>query len=150
MGRFIFVSFSLLVVFLPLSGTEAGFSCPNGWSSFGQHCYKVIEPLKNWTDAEKFCREQHKGSHLASIHSSEEEAFVSKVASKVLKFGSVWIGLNDPWHNCNWEWSDNARFDYKAMTRRPYCTVMVLKPDRIFWFNRGCEKFVSFVCKFLA
>nr|1UKM_B Chain B, EMS16 B chain [Echis multisquamatus]1V7P_B Chain B, EMS16 B chain [Echis multisquamatus] len=124
--------------------------CPLGWSSFDQHCYKVFEPVKNWTEAEEICMQQHKGSRLASIHSSEEEAFVSKLASKALKFTSMWIGLNNPWKDCKWEWSDNARFDYKAWKRRPYCTVMVVKPDRIFWFTRGCEKSVSFVCKFLT
>uniref|UniRef100_A0A194AQP5 C-type lectin 4 n=1 Tax=Agkistrodon piscivorus TaxID=8715 RepID=A0A194AQP5_9SAUR len=150
MGRFIFVSFGLLVVAISLSGTGAGFCCPLGWSSYNQHCYKVFSELKNWDDAESFCYTQHRGSRLASIQGREEEAFVGKLASQTLEFTSMWIGLKDPWNECNWEWSDDARLDYKALTRRPYCTVMVVKTDRIFWFNRGCEKTVSFVCKFQA
>uniref|UniRef100_A0A194AS97 C-type lectin 10b n=1 Tax=Sistrurus miliarius barbouri TaxID=8759 RepID=A0A194AS97_SISMB len=148
MGRFIFMSFGLLVVFLSLSGT--GADCPSDWSSYDQHCYKVFSELKTWDDAESFCYTQHRDSRLASIHSSEEEAFVGKLASQTLKFTSMWIGLKDLWKECKWQWSDDTKLDYKAWTRRPYCTVMVVKTDRIFWFNRGCEKTVSFVCKFQA
>nr|UMK70477.1 C-type lectin 5 [Bitis atropos] len=150
MGRLIFLSSGLLVVFLSLSGTEAGLCPLSDWSYFDQHCYKVFEPLKNWTDAEAFCMEQHQGSRLASIHSREEEVFVFQLASKILKFTSMWIGLNNPWKECNWEWSDNAKFDYNANPRRPYCTVMAFNYNRYFWFTRGCEKYVSFVCKFPA
>nr|7QAJ_B Chain B, Snaclec clone 2100755 beta [Deinagkistrodon acutus]7QAJ_D Chain D, Snaclec clone 2100755 beta [Deinagkistrodon acutus]7QAJ_F Chain F, Snaclec clone 2100755 beta [Deinagkistrodon acutus]7QAJ_H Chain H, Snaclec clone 2100755 beta [Deinagkistrodon acutus] len=124
--------------------------CPSGWSSYDGHCYQVFSDLKNWDDAESFCSGQHEGSRLASIHSREEEAFVGKMASRTLKYTSMWLGLNNPWKECKWEWSDDTRLDYKVWTRRPYCTVMVVKTDRIFWFNRGCEKSVSFVCKFKA
>uniref|UniRef100_Q6X5S6 Snaclec 8 n=1 Tax=Echis carinatus sochureki TaxID=124223 RepID=SL8_ECHCS len=123
MGRFIFVSFSLLVVFFSLSGTEAGVCCPLGWSGYDQNCYKAFEELMNWADAEKFCTQQHKGSHLVSLHNIAEADFVVKKIVSVLKDGVIWMGLNDVWNECNWGWTDGAQLDYKAWNVESNCFI---------------------------
>ncbi|MGH0171838.1 UNVERIFIED_CONTAM: hypothetical protein FKN15_061986 [Acipenser sinensis] len=67
--------------------------------------YTLIEELKNWTEAQQYCREHH--TDLVSIkNASENEDLVKKAQGK-----PFWIGLfNEPW-----KWShqgDNYTFHY--------------------------------------
>uniref|UniRef100_A0A0K8RYY8 C-type lectin 3 n=1 Tax=Crotalus horridus TaxID=35024 RepID=A0A0K8RYY8_CROHD len=146
MGRFIFVSFGLLVVFLSLSGTEAGFCCPLSWSSYEGHCYRVFQQKMTWDDAEKFCTQQHKGSHLVSFQSSEEVDFV--MTGPMLELDLVWIGLSNIWNECTLEWTNGNKVDYKAWSAEPECIVS--KTTDKHWFSRPCSKAHKVVCKFQA
>ncbi|KAK6470041.1 macrophage mannose receptor 1-like [Huso huso] len=79
------------------------FMCYNGRMRFNQSRYTLIEDLKNWTEAQQYCREHH--IDLVSIKSaSENENLVKKAQGK-----TFWIGLfNNPW-----KWShqgDNYTF----------------------------------------
>ncbi|XP_039174600.1 C-type lectin lectoxin-Lei1-like isoform X4 [Crotalus tigris] len=94
MGRLIFVSFGLLVVFLSLSGTGADSDCPSGWSFFDQHCYRVFKQRMTWADAERSCSRKAEGGHLASIQSLAESAYVAQLASSPPRLSNVWIGLS--------------------------------------------------------
>ncbi|XP_058047302.1 low affinity immunoglobulin epsilon Fc receptor-like [Ahaetulla prasina] len=112
MGRFIFVSLSLLVVALSLSGVK-GCCCPNDWLSRNGFCYKVNDQFKTWNDAEMLCRKFKPGCHLASIHSMAESADLAEYITDYLNGdGNVWIGLNDPQKKHNWVWSDRSCTDY--------------------------------------
>nr|ADJ67474.1 factor X activator light chain 1 [Daboia russelii russelii]ADK22820.1 factor X activator light chain 1 [Daboia siamensis] len=146
MGRFIFVSFGWLVVFLSLSGTEAVLDCPSGWLSYEQHCYKGFNDLKNWTDAEKFCTEQKKGSHLVSLHSREEEKFVVNLISENLEYPATWIGLGNMWKDCRMEWSDRGNVKYKALAEESYCLIMITH-EKV-WKSMTCNFIAPVVCKF--
>nr|UMW88217.1 C-type lectin [Pseudocerastes urarachnoides] len=146
MGRFISVSFGLLVVFLSLSGT--GADCPSDWSSHEGHCYKVFKLLKTWEDAEKFCTEQVNGGHLVSFRSSEEVDFMIKLAYPILKASLVWIGLSDYWRDCHWKWSDGAKLDYKAWSDEPNCFVAKTTDNQ--WLRWKCNSSRYFVCKLPA
>ncbi|XP_015671561.1 snaclec trimecetin subunit beta-like [Protobothrops mucrosquamatus] len=134
MGRFIFVSFGLLVVFLSLSGTAA--DCPSDWSSYAGHCYKPFNEAKNWADAEKFCTQQHRGSHLVSFHSSEEVDFVVSKTSPILKHDFVWMGLSNVWNECAKEWSDGTKLDYKAWSGQSDCITS--KTSKSMWWCTWC------------
>nr|Q719L8.1 RecName: Full=Snaclec crotocetin; Short=CRC; Flags: Precursor [Crotalus durissus terrificus]AAQ11365.1 crotocetin [Crotalus durissus terrificus] len=148
MGRLVFVSFGLLVVFLSLTGTGAGFCCPLGWSSYEGHCYKVFKQDMTWEDAEKFCTQQHEGSHLVSLQSSEEVDFVISMTAPMLKLGLVWIGLSNIWNECTLEWTNGNKVDYKAWSAEPECIVS--KSTDKHWFSRPCSKTHKVVCKFQA
>nr|UMK70501.1 C-type lectin 3 [Tropidolaemus subannulatus] len=116
MGRFIFVSFGLLVVFLSLSGTGADFKCPSEWYAYDQHCYRIINKPQTWADAEKFCKKQAKGGHLVSIQSSGEADFVAWMVTQNIEtpFHYVWIGLRvqNKKKQCSTEWSDGSSVSY--------------------------------------
>ncbi|XP_039174580.1 snaclec 1 isoform X2 [Crotalus tigris] len=148
MGRFICVSFGLLVVFLSLSGTGAGFCCPLGWSSYEGHCYRVFQQEMTWEDAEKFCTQQHKGSHLVSFRSSEEADFLVSITYPVLKADLVWTGLRDIWNKCKLEWSDGTKLDYKAWSEESECIISKTTDNQ--WLSRACSKTHNVVCKFQA
>ncbi|KAM3832807.1 snaclec coagulation factor X-activating enzyme light chain 1 [Vipera latastei] len=146
MGRFISISFGLLVVFLALSGTEADFDCPSDWVSYDQHCYKAFNDLKNWTDAEKFCTEQNKGSHLVSLHSSEETDFVVNLISQTLQYPAAWIGLGNMWKECRTEWSDGGNVKYKALAEESYCLIIITHKKG--WRSMTCNNMAPVMCKF--
>uniref|UniRef100_T1DEG5 Lectin_beta-CohLL-1 n=2 Tax=Crotalus helleri TaxID=8741 RepID=T1DEG5_CROHE len=146
MGRFIFVRFGLLVVAVSLTGT--GADCPSDWSSYEGHCYRVFKQRMTWDDAEQFCTEQHKGSHLASFHSSEEVDFVISMTWPMLKYDFVWIGLSNIWNECRFEWTDGTKLDYKEWSREPECVVSKTTDNQ--WISRSCSRTYSFVCKFQA
>nr|UMK70500.1 C-type lectin 2 [Tropidolaemus subannulatus] len=168
MGRFIFVSFSLLVVFLSLSGTGAGQRCPPGWSSFNQSCYQVFKQPMRWAEAEMSCTRKAEGSHLASIQSLAESAYVAELVSNrtklsgvCLPFGvflcpRVWIGLSDPWNNGNWQWTDGSTFGYQSwkqgqpdnFLRNEYCVELLPLTEYLKWNDVSCTSNRYFVCKF--
>uniref|UniRef100_A0A6B2F273 C-type lectin domain-containing protein n=1 Tax=Bothriechis nigroviridis TaxID=88079 RepID=A0A6B2F273_BOTNI len=142
MGRFILVSFGLLVVFLSLSGTRA--DCPPDWSSYEGHCYRVFEEQMNWEDAEKFCTEQHKGSNLVSFRSSEELDFVVSI----FKFDLFWMGLRDIWNKHRFQWSDGTKVNYKAWSAESECIVCRATDNQ--WLSKDCSSTFNVVCKFQA
>uniref|UniRef100_A0A194AS24 C-type lectin 14b n=1 Tax=Sistrurus miliarius barbouri TaxID=8759 RepID=A0A194AS24_SISMB len=146
MGRFLFVSFSLLVVFLSLSGT--GADCPSDWSSYEGHCYRVFQQRMNWEDAEKFCAQQRKESHLVSFRSSEEVDFLVSITYPILKAHLVWIGMSNVWNECRLEWTDGTKVDYKEWSEEPECIISKTTDNQ--WLSTPCSRTYSFVCKFQA
>uniref|UniRef100_A0A1L8D6F9 BATXCTL28 n=1 Tax=Bothrops atrox TaxID=8725 RepID=A0A1L8D6F9_BOTAT len=151
MGRFIFVSFGLLVVFLSLSGT--GADCPSDWSSHEGHCYKHFIKWMNWADAERFCSEQAKGGHLVSIESDGEAAFVAQLVAenKHSRELNAWIGLSVEGKKqpCSSEWSDGSSVSYENWIEAELKTCIGLEEDSGFrkWNNLYCEQQIPFVCE---
>uniref|UniRef100_J3RY45 C-type lectin 18 n=1 Tax=Crotalus adamanteus TaxID=8729 RepID=J3RY45_CROAD len=150
MGRFIFVSFGLLVVFLSLSGTAA--DCPSSWSSYEGHCYKPFNEGKNWADAENFCTQQHTGGHLVSFHSTEEADFVAQLVANNVRKGIsyIWIGLRVQGEEkqCSTKWSDGSSVSYENWSVAESKTCLGLEQDTNHkWVNIYCGQLNPFVCK---
>uniref|UniRef100_A0A1L8D5Z9 BATXCTL55 n=1 Tax=Bothrops atrox TaxID=8725 RepID=A0A1L8D5Z9_BOTAT len=151
MGRFIFVSFGLLVVFLSLSGTAA--DCPSGWSSYEGSCYNFFQRKMNWADAERFCSEQAKGGHLVSFQSDGETDFVVKLVTKNIQRRDlyVWIGLRvqNKEKQCSSKWSDGSSLSYENVVERTTkkCFALEKEQEFIVWINIYCAKKNPFVCK---
>uniref|UniRef100_T1E7L4 Lectin_alpha-CohLL-3 n=1 Tax=Crotalus helleri TaxID=8741 RepID=T1E7L4_CROHE len=155
MGRFIFVSFGLLVMFLSLSGTEAGFDCLSDWSSYREYCYKFFQQEKTWDDAERFCTKQAKGGHLVSFESAGEADFVAQLVPENIKATkySAWIGLRvqDNEQQCSTKWSDGSSVSYENLVKQTIKKCFVLKEEAGFrkWVNVYCEQKYVFMCKYL-
>nr|I7ICN3.1 RecName: Full=Snaclec rhinocetin subunit beta; AltName: Full=C-type lectin like protein 2; Flags: Precursor [Bitis rhinoceros]CCH15162.1 C-type lectin like protein 2 [Bitis rhinoceros] len=145
MGRFIFLSSGLLVVFLSLSGTGADQGCLPDWTLYEGYCYKVFKEKKTWADAEKFCKEQANGGHLVSLQSSEEVDFMVHQTFPILRYDFVWIGLSDFSRDCQWKWSDYSKLFYKAWNNEPNCFVCKTTDNQ--WLRRDCNRQQYFVCK---
>uniref|UniRef100_A0A1L8D6B3 BATXCTL41 n=1 Tax=Bothrops atrox TaxID=8725 RepID=A0A1L8D6B3_BOTAT len=152
MGRFIFVSFGLLVGFLSLSGTAA--DCPSGWSSYEGNCYKFFQQKMNWADAERFCSEQAKGGHLVSIKIySRETDFVGDLVTKNIQSSDlyVWIGLRveNKEQQCSSKWSDGSSVSYENVVGRTVKKCFALEKDLgfVLWINLYCAQKNPFVCK---
>uniref|UniRef100_J3SBN8 C-type lectin 4d n=1 Tax=Crotalus adamanteus TaxID=8729 RepID=J3SBN8_CROAD len=150
MGRLVFVSFGLLVVFLSLSGT--GADCPSGWSSYEGHCYQIFHVYKTWDDAERFCTEQAKGGHLVSIESSEEADFVAQLVANNVRKGIsyIWIGLRVQGEEkqCSTKWSDGSSVSYENWSVAESKTCLGLEQDTNHkWVNIYCGQLNPFDCR---
>ncbi|KAM4889361.1 low affinity immunoglobulin epsilon Fc receptor [Thomomys bottae] len=80
-------------------------TCPEQWLNFGQKCYYFGKATKRWLQARFACSDL-KG-RLASIHSQEEQDFLSKHASK-----DSWIGLQDLDVEGDFVWIDESPVSY--------------------------------------
>ncbi|CAJ0602700.1 unnamed protein product [Cylicocyclus nassatus] len=141
--------------------------CEDGWTHYEKTdaCYKVFH-WKNFDEAESFC--QTKGGHLASIHSFEENKFVTELAETGVKGDThtkaTWIGLKQAeWpRSKEWTWTDGTRVDYSPPwapnqpdnLNEEHCTqlfsdIMVHKDhDYQKWNDCHCrDSMRAFVCK---
>uniref|UniRef100_A0A3B3Y948 C-type lectin domain-containing protein n=1 Tax=Poecilia mexicana TaxID=48701 RepID=A0A3B3Y948_9TELE len=84
--------------------------CPSGWTQFGSRCFIFYYQYMKWSDAEKFCISI--GGNLASIHSSDENTFVSDMINRASGSRNTWIGGHDAVDERRWLWSDGSSFEY--------------------------------------
>lgn len=56
---------------------------------YNGHAYKLIDSSMNWNSAQAYC--ESLGGHLVTINSSDEQQFVSNIASKSSK-KNIWLG----------------------------------------------------------
>uniref|UniRef100_A0A914YP38 C-type lectin domain-containing protein n=1 Tax=Panagrolaimus superbus TaxID=310955 RepID=A0A914YP38_9BILA len=96
--------------------------CPDSWIYYNTtgFCYKVIRQNTTWGDAEKLCVE--KESHLASVHSYNENLFITYLANDFTTIcdwsGQAWIGLSRAdVTSLNFEWTDGSLYGYKSWIR---------------------------------
>ncbi|KAJ8030095.1 Macrophage mannose receptor 1 [Holothuria leucospilota] len=91
----------------PYDPSDSRGSCPAGWSYFDNFCYLFNETDQNFQTGEATCASY--GGHLVSIHSVEEESFLSL---RLSDFTSYWIGLNDINREDQWEYTDGTELDF--------------------------------------
>merc|ERR1719317_481119 len=89
----------------PMPTTTSFPTCPDDWDVLNSNCYKVFEAKLDWTGAENHC--QGEGGHLASVHSAEENNFISGLDSNLL-----WLGGTDATSEGSWVWSDGTIFSF--------------------------------------
>uniref|UniRef100_A0A182C5T0 C-type lectin n=1 Tax=Phalotris mertensi TaxID=1260334 RepID=A0A182C5T0_9SAUR len=154
MWRFTFLSLSLMVVALSLSGAKS--CCPFNWLVGKEFCYKLFDGPKIWIDAEMFCRKYKPGCHLASICNSEESADLAEYVSDHLTNKiDVWIGLNKLQHKGTWDWTGRCRSDYVAwMKNQPdnfknieNCGELDVTTNYLQWNDQQCNKKSPFICQ---
>ncbi|XP_052395951.1 C-type mannose receptor 2-like isoform X2 [Carassius gibelio] len=115
------------------------FICYNG-SSKG---FIIVQEQKNWTEAQKYCRESH--TDLASVRNQTENEEIQNM----LTGNQVWIGLHRLW-----VWSDNSTstfthwkpgFNNIRNNRNSVCTSVVIS-DEGQWTDEECSEKHPFVC----
>ena len=127
--------------------------CPTGWDLLKSNCYKVFAATSpSWKYAENQC--QGEGGHLASIHSKEENDFVSGLDSDVM-----WLGGTDLPTEGTWIWSDGSTFSFtswncgnpdNAGTLQEHCMTINQRcgGEYGWWNDLSCSSFIrKFVCK---
>ncbi|XP_065277012.1 C-type lectin-like [Emys orbicularis] len=138
-----------------LSAGAQAMSCPTGWFSFHDSCYRFFPKEKNWMEAEAYCQHQRHGAHLVSIHSPGENKMLAHYIKKYhRKCRPVWIGLSDPEHDRDWRWSDNSLLSFTAWnkgqpdspSKNEHCVVLE-RPGFQKWDDYPCHWRFSFVCK---
>jgi len=90
-------------------------SCKTGYEMYQGFCYKIVNVLLTWNEAENGCVQE--GGHLASVHSIVENNFIRGLVlaqpadptpDGCIQAPWLWIGFNDPLHNLNYTWSDGT------------------------------------------
>ena len=126
--------------------------CDNGWSIFGNACYKVSNETTDWYDAERTCNEY--GAHLTSIHSKEEADFI--LSLQHTSSANIWIGGHRSGNV--FKWIDGTTIDYTNWwTNEPNndggnenCINIISRPgqhDHITWNDLACRFQRKFLCK---
>uniref|UniRef100_A0A914CK21 C-type lectin domain-containing protein n=1 Tax=Acrobeloides nanus TaxID=290746 RepID=A0A914CK21_9BILA len=137
--------------------------CESGWTYYNitNLCYKVFHGF-NCTASEAICVQN--GGHLVSIHSLEENVFISELAQAGYTFGNdgawgryhVLIGLVDPTLNGHFYWTDGSPYDYQRWCSSPAlsegCTTLYADQDTAGCFQEwgtDYEEIVhrAFVCQ---
>jgi hypothetical protein len=84
------------------------------WQQFkDEKCVKIVgaEITLSFDDAEKACLQADNGSYLLTMHSKEEQDFISEFLFKTNKIvENVWLGLKK--NNNNFKWSDGSNLDF--------------------------------------
>ena len=76
--------------------------CLKDWFPFGNSCFSLSLPDLTWAKASDMCKLE--GGNLASVHSEEESAFISRM----LPNRTCWIGANNVNFEEEWCWSDGS------------------------------------------
>uniref|UniRef100_A0A8D3A2G1 C-type lectin domain-containing protein n=1 Tax=Scophthalmus maximus TaxID=52904 RepID=A0A8D3A2G1_SCOMX len=143
MGSFYFLCVSVL--FFSLSPSELRCSGPD-WYEFGEFCYKPFGDRKTW-HAHEDC--VARGANLVSIHSQEEEEFLSVYS----KASSKWIAHLDPNEDhsdiLGYSWSDGTPLSHTNWGRgepndhdgREECVEMVSSTNGTYswWNDLNCD-----------
>ncbi|KAK7933322.1 hypothetical protein WMY93_004218 [Mugilogobius chulae] len=99
------------VLTAPAKAAEGNQGCAEGWTKFGSRCFKLINEKITWFDAEKSCHSL--GANLASIHSAEENSFITDLIKTATGSNSeTWIGGADAVKEGQWLWSDGSVWDF--------------------------------------
>ncbi|KAL2078944.1 hypothetical protein ACEWY4_024688 [Coilia grayii] len=119
------------------------FLCYNGTNS--THPYVLVYPGKSWTDAQRYCRENH--TDLASVRNQAENELLVKARGSHI--GEVWIGL----FRDAWEWSDgrSSSFrlwgpgepNYYGSGQLGFCVEMKSSGQ---WNDESCNEHRNFIC----
>ncbi|XP_036453263.1 macrophage mannose receptor 1-like [Colossoma macropomum] len=112
----------------------------------GTRQFHVVNETKNWTDAQKYCRE--KFTDLAIIESQQEMNAVIAVLNGTAD--DFWIGMRKNY--TSWIWSDGSNSSYTYWnTGEPnngggdYC-VQLLKDSTYKWNDDYCTSPNPFIC----
>ncbi|XP_074640218.1 lymphocyte antigen 75-like [Tubulanus polymorphus] len=133
-------------------------SCPGGFSSRRNTCYKIFTTAKNWMESEKTCVKY--GGHLLTIVDSEQNEFYKTIAQN---YGnSVWIGFNDIEKEGDFVWSSNTDVVYTNWGKywgsyaQPWtrgklagdCVVLSKEGKMKYtWDDISCEMKRAFICE---
>ncbi|XP_022082062.1 secretory phospholipase A2 receptor-like [Acanthaster planci] len=133
----------------PISGVG---NCPTEWNLFGDSCYFIDSSPTLFHDAESIC--EARGAKLASIHSAEEQSYLSLRTSMMNT--NLWIGLHDQSNEGNFEWLDNTPLDFTNWnTGEPNDygngeDCVHLRTDELqagTWNDQACDVSYGYICK---
>uniref|UniRef100_A0AC35GI39 C-type lectin domain-containing protein n=1 Tax=Panagrolaimus sp. PS1159 TaxID=55785 RepID=A0AC35GI39_9BILA len=152
------------IVTTPKTTTSKPKSCTDSWTFYETtgFCYKVFIENATWLEAEERCKVDY--AHLASIHNSNENNFITQLAtfhqSDCDWSKEPWIGLITEDENKQWKWTDGTPFDYNNwLPGQPdypgieNCGEMIITSQCSIWtpgtFNNWPCKTLNarFVCK---
>ncbi|TKR67855.1 hypothetical protein L596_023939 [Steinernema carpocapsae] len=128
--------------------TPSSPSCPKGWEQFEDSCFLVNINSQNQEDAKEFCKEN--GADLVSIHSTEENDFVSLLYVTKGGEGNFWLGAERSNPQDAYAWSDGSAFTYQNWgqgqpDKYNLCSMWDIYTKT--WYSPYCSYSGGAVCK---
>ncbi|XP_070574235.1 uncharacterized protein [Ptychodera flava] len=125
---------------------EVGSSCPPTWLKRDEYCYKVKTNITERDIAQKRCG--YDASNLVSIHSYEENYFISE--SFLKSAGNAWVGVLYHSTYQNYSWVDRSKYAFTNWQidnpkSSDICTAIDLNTK--LWFSSSCYEQRAYVCK---
>ena len=125
----------------------------DGWSGYGDHCYRYFTEKKTWAAARAAC--QGHGGDLGSIKDAAENSFVHGLIDPTED--APWIGFNDIASEGSWKWSDSTPNTYTNWSPsepnnsgNEDCTHLYSyagKPYDGKWNDLKCGTAISYLCE---
>ncbi len=127
-----------------VSVSDESNSCPSGWSSFNNHCYKVVKG--NWLSVKNQCNSL--GAKFVTINSLNENKWVNELAG-----GGAWIGFSDMRVEGEWVWDgDDSLFthwdDGEPNNAHGYEDCAQFWADG-YWNDANCNQVHNGVCELI-
>lgn len=126
--------------------------CEEGWYSFGDYCYwhsyqDYYNSLElTYDQAQQYC--QSLGANIASIHSAEENDFLSSYAYASYYYS--FIGLSDTGHTDVFTWDDGTEVVFTSMVGFSYAEKQHCVSFDYYgtdWKFINCDDASDFFCK---
>uniref|UniRef100_A0A8C4T381 Lactose-binding lectin l-2-like n=1 Tax=Erpetoichthys calabaricus TaxID=27687 RepID=A0A8C4T381_ERPCA len=147
-------AFPLLLVSLAVSLQAASDAsvCDQGWASFSGQCYRYFREMKSWAEAEIHCLSL--GGHMASVHSSDDNQFVtSLIKGQASSDRPTWLGATKCEETPAWLWTDGSEWHFSNWySREPNNRHGVEKCLQVnfrvpgSWNDINCASRLPFVC----
>ncbi|XP_054907907.1 C-type mannose receptor 2 [Poeciliopsis prolifica] len=121
------------------------------WITFQEAKYRFFDHRTTWDQAQRIC--SWFDSSLASVHSDEEQAFLTNTLSKKKSEPSWWLGLHTYENDGRFRWSDHSVLNYvswalgkpQPVSRDRKCIYMsTSKGD---WADQKCHSDLPYICK---
>ena len=128
-------------------------TCPDGYSSFQDSCYKIYSTGKTNSEARSACTQE--GSHLVDIKTQAEQDYLAGILDDV-NSGEVWIGLTGSGEGAPLYWTDGTPLDFDAWIplgggRNDGDGGTCIRMNHWFnyrWGDKSCSTDYGYVCEF--
>jgi len=149
------VIFSLLIFSIFYGLTMAADSPCGDWEPYkDEKCFKVFDNIVIEEEAKKTCSQQETSATLVTIHSKDEQDFLSNLLFKTHKVvDAVWIGAK---YSINkFKWSDDSDLSFTnwaegspSNSSDKACLQMIPESSSMGkWVDEPCNKSNKFVCQ---
>ena len=105
--------------------------------NYNSHRYQVVNRPMSWSEARNYCEQL--GGYLATITSSEEQAFIKEIIELNNHSDIYWLGATDEKKEEQWEWITGEEFSYEN-----WC---VRAPDNFYHEQCGYENYLGILGK---
>ncbi|KAM6957627.1 C-type mannose receptor 2 [Aplochiton taeniatus] len=125
----------------------------NEWVGFQKAEYRLFDYRSTWDQAQRIC--SWFNASLVSIHSAEEETFLTSTLQKMFKTDKDhwWLGLHTYDNDGRFRWSDHSVLNYvswapgrhNAVSRDRRCVHMSV--SKATWADQKCNSDLPYICK---
>ncbi|XP_078579734.1 lymphocyte antigen 75-like isoform X1 [Branchiostoma floridae x Branchiostoma japonicum] len=137
-----------------LGAAVAQNTCPDGWLSYQQSCYKIFNDPKDWNEARTACNAFT--SDLVILTSAAEQQWMAQQLPN--DGGQYWIGLHDILGETNFVWADGTPFNAginmwntgepnNAHSTGEDCVEMFVRSNVGKWNDLACTAAKPYVCE---